>query len=187
MELFLVGWLKHDLTEVNWSQHWRGHSLTCLMTLVKASCSFWWRWANFLKSRLCSWMGIMILYTSFTASNSPACKKFRNQGTGVPLHVKEIYWCECFTGQCARIVRILHECPIEVFQKNGFQFDACNKVRDIFYNSDVITSSVKVIVHSLAGNLVWRVLFLFVWCVWGCGGVCACMRVCVCVSNITLL
>ena len=30
----------------------------------------------------------------------------------------------------------------ELFQKNGFDFNACNNVRDILYNSDLVTSIV---------------------------------------------
>ena len=39
---------------------------------------------------------------------------------------------------------ILLECPIatELFQKNGYDFNACNIVRDILYNTDVIISVV---------------------------------------------
>ena len=41
-----------------------------------------------------------------------------------------------------------------VFQKNGYDFNACNKVRDSLYNTDAITSTVKLIVHSPMGKLV---------------------------------
>ena len=48
------------------------------------------------------------------------------------------------------------ECPIttELFQKNGYGLNAYNNVRDILYNTDVITNVVKSIVHSPVGNLV---------------------------------
>ena len=48
------------------------------------------------------------------------------------------------------------ECPIttELFQKNGHDLKACNNVRDILFNTDVITSVVQLIVHSLMGKLV---------------------------------
>ena len=51
---------------------------------------------------------------------------------------------------------ILLECPIttELFQKNGYDFNACNNVRDILYNADIINSVVKLIVHSPVGKLV---------------------------------
>ena len=37
---------------------------------------------------------------------------------------------------------ILLECHIttELFQKNGYDLNACNNVRDILYNTDVITN-----------------------------------------------
>ena len=42
-----------------------------------------------------------------------------------------------------------------LLQKNGYDFNAaCNNVRDILYNADVITSIVKLIIHSLVGKLV---------------------------------
>ena len=41
---------------------------------------------------------------------------------------------------------IVLECPIttELFQKNGYDFNACNNVRDILYNTDIINSVVKI-------------------------------------------
>ena len=46
----------------------------------------------------------------------------------------------------------------ELFQENGYDFNACNNItlyiRDILYNTDVITSIIKVIVHSPVGKLV---------------------------------
>ena len=41
----------------------------------------------------------------------------------------------------------------ELFEKNGYDFIACNNVRDILYNTD-INSIVKLIVHSPVGKLV---------------------------------
>ena len=51
---------------------------------------------------------------------------------------------------------ILLECPIatELFQKNEYDLNAYNNVRDILYNTDVITNIVKSIVHSPVGKLV---------------------------------
>ena len=48
------------------------------------------------------------------------------------------------------------DCPIttELFQKNGYDFNACNNVRDILYNTHIINSIVKMIVHSPVGKLV---------------------------------
>ena len=60
---------------------------------------------------------------------------------------------------CKNILSVKHillECPIttELFQKNGYDFNACNNVRDILYNTDIINSIVKLIVHSPVGKLV---------------------------------
>ena len=51
---------------------------------------------------------------------------------------------------------ILLECPITtmLFQKNGYDFNDCNNVRDILYNTHVITSVVKLIIHSPVSKLV---------------------------------
>ena len=40
---------------------------------------------------------------------------------------------------------LLLECPIttEIFQKNGYDLNAYNNVRDILHNNDVITNIVK--------------------------------------------
>ena len=40
------------------------------------------------------------------------------------------------------------------FRKNGYDLNAYNNVRDILYNTDVITNIVKSIVHSPVGKLV---------------------------------
>ena len=50
---------------------------------------------------------------------------------------------------------IVLECPIttELFQKNGYAFNACNNVRNILYNTDIINSIVKLIVQSPVGKL----------------------------------
>ena len=60
---------------------------------------------------------------------------------------------------CKNIVSVEHillECPIttELFQKNGYDVNAYNDVRGILYNTDVITSIVRSIVHSPVGKLV---------------------------------
>ena len=51
---------------------------------------------------------------------------------------------------------ILLECPFttELFQKNGYDLNVYNNVRDILYNTDVITNIVRSIVHSPVGKLV---------------------------------
>ena len=43
---------------------------------------------------------------------------------------------------------------LQLFQKNGYDLNAYNNVRDILYNTDAITNIVKSIVHSPVGKLV---------------------------------
>ena len=47
----------------------------------------------------------------------------------------------------------LLKCP-ELFQKNGYDLNAYNNVRDILYNTDVIANIVRLIVHNPVGKLV---------------------------------
>ena len=45
--------------------------------------------------------------------------------------------------------------PLSYFRKMGISdFSACNNVRNIWYITDVITSTVKLFVHSPVGKLV---------------------------------
>ena len=62
----------------------------------------------------------------------------------------------CVCKNILSVKHVLFECPIttELFQKNGYDLNAYNNVRDILYNTDVITSIVKSIVHSPVGKLV---------------------------------
>ena len=62
----------------------------------------------------------------------------------------------CVCKNILSIKRILLECPstTELVQKNGYDLNAYNNVRDILYNTDVITNIVKSIVHSPVGKLV---------------------------------
>ena len=62
----------------------------------------------------------------------------------------------CFCKNVLPVNYILLERPIttELFQKNRHDFNACNNVRYILYNTDVITSVVKLIVHSPVNKLV---------------------------------
>ena len=58
---------------------------------------------------------------------------------------------------CKNILSVKHillEGPIttELFQKNGYDLNAYNNVRDILYNTVVIINIVKSIVHSPVGN-----------------------------------
>ena len=64
---------------------------------------------------------------------------------------------DCFFGPHVLSVKhILLECPIttELFQKNGYDLNAYNNVKDILYTTDVITNIVKSIVQSPVGKLV---------------------------------
>ena len=62
----------------------------------------------------------------------------------------------CFCKNILSVKHILLECPIttELFQKNGYDLNAYNNVRNILYNNDVITNIVKSIVHGPVGKLV---------------------------------
>ena len=57
-----------------------------------------------------------------------------------------------------KIMWPLHECPIsittELFQKNGYDLNACNNITDILHNTDVISHIVKLTVHSPVGKLI---------------------------------
>ena len=61
------------------------------------------------------------------------------------------------------VKHILLECPIttELFQKNGYDLNAYNNVRDILYNTDVITNIVRSIdpfhLHFHACAMDWHV------------------------------
>ena len=62
----------------------------------------------------------------------------------------------CVCKNILSVKHILLECPIttDLLQKNGYDFDDCNNVRDILYNTDIRISIVKLIVHSPVGKLV---------------------------------
>ena len=62
----------------------------------------------------------------------------------------------CVCKNILSVKHILLECPItiDLFQKNEYHFNDCNNVRDISYNTDIIISIVKLIVHSPVGRLV---------------------------------
>jgi len=55
----------------------------------------------------------------------------------------------------------------ELFQKNGYDFNACNIISDNLYNTDIINSIVKLIVHSPVGKLFsllfFKLVCVFVW------------------------
>jgi len=62
----------------------------------------------------------------------------------------------CVFKNILSVKHILLKCPItiDLFQKNGYDFNECNNVRDILYNTDIIISVAKLIVHSPVGKLV---------------------------------
>ena len=57
----------------------------------------------------------------------------------------------CVCKSIPSVKHILPEYPVttELFQKNGYDFNACNNVRDILYNTDVINPIVKLPVGKL--------------------------------------
>ena len=61
----------------------------------------------------------------------------------------------CVCKNTLSVKHILLECPITtgLFQKNGYDLNAYNNVRDILYNTDAITNIVKSIVHSPVGKV----------------------------------
>ena len=71
-------------------------------------------------------------------------------------HYSQNVTCVCKNILSVIVKRIMRECPIttELFQKNGYDLNAYNNVRDILYNTDVITNIVKSIVHNPVGKLV---------------------------------
>ena len=62
----------------------------------------------------------------------------------------------CVCKNILSINHILIGCPIttELFQKTGYDFNACNNVTYVLYNTDVIDSVITLIVHSPVGKLV---------------------------------
>ena len=69
---------------------------------------------------------------------------------------------------CKNILSVKHvllESPItrDLFQKNGYDFSDCNNVRDILYNTDIIISIVKFIVHSPVGKLVFTYIIIYIY------------------------
>ena len=61
----------------------------------------------------------------------------------------------CVCKNILSVKLILLECPIttDLFQKNEYDFNACNNVRDILYNTDIISSIFRLIVHSPVGKI----------------------------------
>ena len=69
----------------------------------------------------------------------------------------------CVCKNILSVKHILLECPITtvISEKNGHDSNAYNNVRDILYNTDVITNIVKSIVHSPVGKLVSIIIICF--------------------------
>ena len=63
----------------------------------------------------------------------------------------------------------------QLFQRNRNDINACNNIRDILYNTDIVNSIVKLIVHSPMGKPAFFVFLIFV-----CVCVCVCVFVGVC-------
>ena len=87
-------------------------------------------------------------------TKSPGCLQ-RHKDTLISSHTHA----RTHTRACVRTharTHILLECPIttELVQKNEYNLNAYNNVRNILYNTDVITNIVKSIVHSPVGKLV---------------------------------
>ena len=75
------------------------------------------------------------------------------------LNSRNTKYSQNVTCVCKNILSVKHmllECPIitELFQKNGYDLNVSNNVRDILYNTDVITNIVKSIVDSPVGKLI---------------------------------
>ena len=69
----------------------------------------------------------------------------------------------CVCKNILSVKRILLGCPFttELFQKNGYDLNAYNNVRDILNHTDVITNIVRSIVHSPVGKLVFIIIIIF--------------------------
>ena len=75
------------------------------------------------------------------------------------LNSRNTKYSQNVTCVCKNILSVKHillECLIttELLQKNGYDLNDYNNVRNILYNTDVITNIVKSIVHSPVGKLV---------------------------------
>ena len=70
----------------------------------------------------------------------------------------------CVCKNILSVKHILLECPFttELFQKNGYDLNAYNNVRDILYNTDVITNNVRSIVHSPVGKISINNNYMFI-------------------------
>ena len=90
----------------------------------------------------------------------PSCSKYLPRVIyKLRLNTRDTKYSQNVTCVCKNIKlfkHILLECPIttKLFLKNGYDFNACNNVRDILYNTDIISSIVKLIVHSPVGKVV---------------------------------
>ena len=87
----------------------------------------------------------------------PSCSRhlFSKSNLQVAWNTKYSQNVTCVCKNMLSLKHILLECPITTcyFRKNGYDFKVCNNVRDILYNTDIINSIVKLIVHSPVGKL----------------------------------
>ena len=88
----------------------------------------------------------------------PSCSRYLARVTyKLRLNLWNTKYSQNMTCVCKNILSVKHillECPIttELFQKNGYDLNAYNNVRDILHITDVITNIVKSIVHSPVGK-----------------------------------
>ncbi len=104
------------------------------------------------------------LYTSKlkkSKSAIPSCSRYLGRVIHkLRLNSWNTKYSQNVTCVCKNILSVKHfillECSIttELIQKNGYDLNAYNNIRDILYNTDVITNTVKSIVHSSVGKLV---------------------------------
>ena len=98
--------------------------------------------------------------TEKSKSETPSCSRYSARVLyKLRLNSWNTKYSQNVTCVCKNILPVKHillECPIttELFQKNGYDLNAYNNVRDILYNIDVITNIVKSTVHSPVGKLV---------------------------------
>ena len=103
--------------------------------------------------------------TSVAAAALPSLLRPLSLPPALAVHMKEdVFWQASphadparggiFKKKILSVRHMLLECPIttELFQRNRYDINACNNIRDILYNTDIINSIVKLIVHSPMGK-----------------------------------
>ena len=97
---------------------------------------------------------------SVAAAALPSLLRPLSLPPALAVHLKEdVFWqasphADPARGVILSVRHMLLECPIttELFQRNRYDINACNNIRDILYNTDIINSIVKLIVHSPMGK-----------------------------------